>query len=70
MMPFPSACDCNPIGSLNNTFCAKNGGQCQCKPGVMGRKCDQCQPGFFNFTNNGCSGSVCFLVKTSLVYAC
>eukprot|EP00795_Rhopilema_esculentum_P010926 gene10926-19760_t len=62
------ACDCNPIGSLNSTFCAKNGGQCQCKPGVMGRKCDQCQAGYFNFTNNGCSACNCTeLGSSSLV---
>jgi len=53
------ACDCNPIGTLSNTTCDGSGGQCQCKPGVGGRKCDQCIPGFYNFTSQGCSACNC-----------
>jgi len=50
------ACGCNNIGSLSNTTCDQHGGQCQCKPGVTGRTCDQCMPGYFNLTSDGCTG--------------
>lgn len=29
-------------------------GRCSCKPGVMGGKCDRCQPGFHSFSEAGC----------------
>lgn len=36
---FSSACDCDTIGS-NSTECNVSDGQCDCKPGKTGRKCD------------------------------
>ncbi|KAK3731434.1 hypothetical protein QZH41_013619, partial [Actinostola sp. cb2023] len=51
-------CKCSPIGSYN-LVCAKYGGQCACKPGVTGRQCDQCLPGFYNFTSAGCTACGC-----------
>eukprot|EP00794_Sanderia_malayensis_P015666 gene15666-17246_t len=53
------ACNCNAMGSVNTSDCEKYGGQCQCKPGVTGRTCDQCMPGFYNFTSNGCTACNC-----------
>ena len=29
--------------------CEKFGGQCRCKPNVIGRQCTRCKPGFFGF---------------------
>ena len=52
---FKTACKCSEIGTENQTTCAAYGGQCHCKPGVMGRMCDRCKPGNYNFTVDGCT---------------
>uniref|UniRef100_A0A8D2KTG3 Agrin n=1 Tax=Varanus komodoensis TaxID=61221 RepID=A0A8D2KTG3_VARKO len=44
----PSTCHCNPYGSYGGG-CDPSTGQCSCKPGVGGLKCDRCEPGFWNF---------------------
>ncbi|XP_068186942.1 agrin isoform X2 [Antennarius striatus] len=44
----PSTCQCNIYGSYKRT-CDPATGQCSCKPGVGGQKCDRCEPGFWNF---------------------
>ncbi|XP_032503144.1 agrin isoform X2 [Phocoena sinus] len=44
----PSSCQCNPHGSYGGT-CDPATGQCSCRPGVGGLKCDRCEPGFWNF---------------------
>uniref|UniRef100_A0A671QX33 Laminin subunit beta-1-like n=1 Tax=Sinocyclocheilus anshuiensis TaxID=1608454 RepID=A0A671QX33_9TELE len=44
-------CQCDPQGSLS-AECDKVGGQCHCKPNVIGRKCDQCAPGTYGFGHN------------------
>lgn len=41
-------CHCNQYGSYGGT-CDPSTGQCSCKPGVGGLKCDRCEPGFWNF---------------------
>ncbi|XP_030630034.1 laminin subunit gamma-1 [Chanos chanos] len=50
-------CSCNPVGSLS-TQC-DNTGRCSCKPGVMGDKCDRCQPGYHTLTEAGCRPCSC-----------
>ncbi|KFW86705.1 Laminin subunit gamma-1, partial [Manacus vitellinus] len=50
-------CSCNPVGSLS-TQCDSYG-QCSCKPGVMGDKCDRCQPGFHSLSEAGCRPCSC-----------
>lgn len=44
----PGTCQCNVYGSYKGT-CDPTTGQCSCKPGVGGQKCDRCEPGFWNF---------------------
>ncbi|XP_072222987.1 agrin isoform X2 [Leuresthes tenuis] len=59
-----STCQCNAYGSYKGT-CDPTTGQCSCKPGVGGQKCDRCEPGFWNFrgivTENmsGCTPCSC-----------
>ncbi|XP_033885276.3 laminin subunit gamma-1-like [Acipenser ruthenus] len=50
-------CICNPVGSLS-TQC-DNYGRCSCKPGVIGDKCDRCQPGYHSLTEAGCRPCQC-----------
>ncbi|XP_043080121.1 laminin subunit beta-2 [Puntigrus tetrazona] len=52
------ACQCDPQGSTS-AECDKVGGQCQCKPNVIGRKCDQCAPGTYGFGPYGCTVCDC-----------
>ncbi|XP_046614325.1 agrin-like isoform X1 [Neodiprion virginianus] len=42
----PSLCGCNRLGSIADT-CSPETGQCECKPGVGGVKCDRCMPGYW-----------------------
>ncbi|KRZ28597.1 Laminin-like protein epi-1 [Trichinella pseudospiralis] len=44
------SCDCNLEGSTS-FVCERYGGQCSCKPNVIGRQCTQCKPGYFGFPN-------------------
>ncbi|NWW95068.1 LAMC2 protein, partial [Rhynochetos jubatus] len=48
-------CHCHPQGALGPQ--CDSDGRCSCKPGVMGKKCDQCQPGFESLSEAGCQRS-------------
>uniref|UniRef100_A0A8I3WIT0 Laminin subunit beta-1 n=1 Tax=Callithrix jacchus TaxID=9483 RepID=A0A8I3WIT0_CALJA len=54
------ACECDPQGSLSSV-CDPNGGQCQCRPNVVGRTCNRCAPGTFGFGPSGCKPCECSL---------
>uniref|UniRef100_A0A8D0BR09 Agrin n=1 Tax=Salvator merianae TaxID=96440 RepID=A0A8D0BR09_SALMN len=60
----PSTCRCNSYGSYGGS-CDPATGQCSCKPGVGGLKCDRCEPGFWNFrgivtdAKSGCTPCHC-----------
>ncbi|XP_061592831.1 laminin subunit beta-2 [Cololabis saira] len=51
-------CHCDPQGSLSGE-CNEVGGQCRCKPNVMGRRCDRCAPGTYGFGVSGCTACDC-----------
>ncbi|XP_062872107.1 laminin subunit beta-1 [Trichomycterus rosablanca] len=51
-------CHCDPQGSLN-IECKKIGGQCLCKPNVIGRTCNQCAPRTYGFGPYGCAACDC-----------
>ncbi|XP_007438435.1 laminin subunit beta-2-like, partial [Python bivittatus] len=51
-------CQCDLQGSLS-LECKPDGGQCQCKPHVMGRRCERCTPGAFGFGPGGCKPCQC-----------
>ncbi|ETE64464.1 Laminin subunit beta-1, partial [Ophiophagus hannah] len=51
-------CQCDLQGSLS-LECNPDGGQCQCKPHVMGRRCERCSPGTFGFGPGGCKSCQC-----------
>ncbi|KAK3091660.1 hypothetical protein FSP39_021617 [Pinctada imbricata] len=62
-------CNCNQDGVENGELnCDQTTGQCKCKPGVGGRKCEYCLPGFHTFPlcsacsncdSNGAMESIC-----------
>ncbi|NWX20634.1 LAMA3 protein, partial [Aegotheles bennettii] len=47
------SCNCSERGVVNvaSPECEKNSGQCKCRPGIKGRRCDQCAPGTYGFPN-------------------
>ncbi|KJH49984.1 laminin EGF-like protein [Dictyocaulus viviparus] len=51
-------CECDIIGSIGEQ-CDAVSGQCTCKQGVFGKRCNQCRPSYFNFTDAGCQFCHC-----------
>lgn len=42
-------CNCNPLGVHSNLQCDLFNGSCTCKEHVVGRTCDNCEAGHYNF---------------------
>uniref|UniRef100_A0A673C8J1 Laminin subunit beta-2-like n=1 Tax=Sphaeramia orbicularis TaxID=375764 RepID=A0A673C8J1_9TELE len=54
------ACNCDPQGSVSSV-CDVRGGQCHCRPNVIGQRCDKCAPGTYGFGPSGCIACGCSL---------
>ncbi|XP_057411101.1 laminin subunit beta-2 isoform X3 [Balaenoptera acutorostrata] len=52
----PPACQCSPEGALSG-LCEATNGQCPCRTGAFGLRCDRCQRGQWGFPN--CRPCVC-----------
>lgn len=50
-------CNCEKTGTVSGSLlCDKSSGQCLCKSGVTGLRCDQCEPHTFNLTMDNLQG--------------
>ncbi|XP_015786767.1 laminin subunit gamma-1-like [Tetranychus urticae] len=65
------SCGCHKTGTLmvkdesgkDLALCDAQGGQCECKPNVMGRQCDQCIEGYWDISGeNGCKSCNCNII--------
>ncbi|KAL6049169.1 hypothetical protein STEG23_034897, partial [Scotinomys teguina] len=41
-------CECHPVGATSR-HCSPDGGQCPCRPNVIGRQCTRCATGHYGF---------------------
>ncbi|XP_067860731.1 netrin-4 isoform X1 [Heptranchias perlo] len=55
------ACSCHPVGSatLPSRPCHPGTGDCLCKPGVAGPRCDRCMLGYWGLGEYGCRPCDC-----------
>ncbi|XP_060569790.1 laminin subunit gamma-1-like, partial [Ruditapes philippinarum] len=54
-----TACNCDPTGSED--LQCNDQGQCQCKPGVTGQRCDRCEDNYYDFGIYGCRPCGCVM---------
>ncbi|CAK1540067.1 unnamed protein product [Leptosia nina] len=52
-----STCGCNRLGSVSDQ--CDDSGQCVCRPGVGGLKCDRCEPGYWGLPRIGSGHTGC-----------
>ena len=56
---YNTACSCNTLGSVDAS-CQNMTGQCNCRPNVIGRICDDCAENTFDFrSGEGCKLCQC-----------
>lgn len=58
-------CDCDPNGIVSNE-CDELTGQCNCKAGVTGRRCDRCSENKSILENGHCKGRHSFYFDHSI----
>lgn len=49
-MFFIKLCNCDHAGAIGQS-CDINTGQCICREGFIGRRCDNCAPGYYGYPN-------------------
>ena len=49
---------------MKNTTCSKIG-ECKCKPGYTGSKCDECHDGYFKRSDGSCQECNCTLAGST-----
>lgn len=63
MSPLSSAaCSCHTAGSVlsgGSPLCSPTSGECTCKPGVGGPRCDSCMMGYWGLREYGCRPCDC-----------
>uniref|UniRef100_A0A8C7VRA9 Laminin, beta 2 (laminin S) n=1 Tax=Oncorhynchus mykiss TaxID=8022 RepID=A0A8C7VRA9_ONCMY len=62
-------CLCDPQGSVSSV-CDTHGGQCRCRPNVIGLRCDQCAPGTYGFGPAGCNVCLSHLCEQLYWWPC
>ncbi|XP_013176798.1 PREDICTED: agrin-like isoform X2 [Papilio xuthus] len=55
--PITTSCGCNRLGSVSDR--CDDDGQCVCRPGVGGLKCDRCEPGYWGLPRIGSGHTGC-----------
>ncbi|XP_041578632.1 usherin [Vulpes lagopus] len=61
-------CECDSLGTLPGTICDPISGQCLCLPNRQGRRCNQCQPGFYISPGNATGCLPCSCHKMGAVH--
>lgn len=62
------ACECDQVGSLVDD-CHPGSGQCKCKPGVTGLKCDICAPNHYGLGIKKYFAIICNTVEFKILTA-
>lgn len=57
--PFDGCVPCECAEASFSSACNPLTGQCQCQEGVYGRTCDRCEPGWWQYSVNGCTSCNC-----------
>lgn len=60
MLLFLGSCRCHRLGSWTESC---DNGQCECRPGVGGPRCDRCEPGYWGLHKIASDGNLGCLRK-------
>jgi len=60
-------CECYATGSYGNQ-CDPVTGQCRCRSGVIGRRCDSCPNPYAEVTLRGCEGETLLFITSIFVF--
>ena len=60
-------CECYATGSYGNQ-CDPITGQCRCRSGVIGRRCDSCPNPYAEVTLRGCEGETLLFIPSIFVF--